>query len=50
MQHMMEECELSVSELLKLPAESKQRVFYALLMKGEMLMGKGRAVALARPC
>ena len=39
---MMEECDLPVSDLLKLNPESKQRVFYALLMKGEMLLNKGK--------
>jgi hypothetical protein len=38
---MMQECDLPVPDLLKLNPESKQRVFYALLMKGEMLLNRG---------
>ncbi|PJF17134.1 DNA-directed RNA polymerase subunit [Paramicrosporidium saccamoebae] len=40
---MLGKCELSVPELLNLSPEEKQNVFYALLMRGEMVMSKGPA-------
>lgn len=35
-------CELSVAELTKLPVETKQQAFYALLVKGEMMLKEGK--------
>lgn len=39
-------CDAPIAELMSLSAESKQRVFYALLMQGEALMTKGRLSSL----
>lgn len=36
-------CELSASELAKLPAEAKQQAFYTLLVKGEMMLKENNA-------
>ncbi len=39
MQAVVAQCDESLDDILKLSLEAKQRVFYALLMRGEMLMG-----------
>ncbi len=36
-------CELSTSELAKLPVDAKQQAFYTLLVKGEMLLKEEKA-------
>lgn len=36
----LKECDLPISTLLDMTSEEKQRIFYALLMRGEMLLGQ----------
>lgn len=44
----MDQCDLSTADLHKLPVEEKQRVFYALLTKGEFLLGQADGRSLPR--
>ena len=44
----MEQCELSATELLRLTGEERQRVFYALLSKGEFMLNQGTTVSIPK--
>lgn len=39
-EQILRECDLPVKALLDMSSEEKQRIFYALLMRGEMLLGQ----------
>ena len=41
-ERIMAECDAPTASLLLLPPETKQRIFYALLMQGERFMSKGK--------
>lgn len=47
---MFEECDRPLNELLELPVEAKQQVFYGLLMKGEMHMKMPGMMEVALEC